>query len=99
MTAAQETKPDRIAEPPRNIRARLSTATRRTLLRAVPPYARYSARQAATAAALQRLENDFEHIRERHSEQIERLEQLVRELVSAAESLRREIARRDGSER
>jgi len=66
---------------------------RRWLLRTVPPYARYSARQASAAATLERLEKDFEHIRKRHTEQIERLEDLVRELVVAAESLRREIAR------
>ena len=67
---------------------------RRWLLRAFPPYARYSARQASTAAALERLERDFEHIGERHTEQIERLEDLVRELVATAESLRREVARK-----
>jgi len=59
--------------------------------RAFPPYARYSARQASTAAAIGRLEQDFEHIRKRHTEQIERLENLVSELVLAAEGLRREI--------
>lgn len=99
MTAAEKTRPDRSAEPRRGPRARVSGAARRMLLRAVPPYARYSARQAATAAALQRLENDYEHIRKRHTEQIERLEDLVRELVQAAESLRREVARGDGGER
>lgn len=67
---------------------------RRWLLRAFPPYARYSARQAATAATLERLERDFEHISKRHTEQIERLEDLVRELVATAESLRREVARK-----
>lgn len=67
---------------------------RRWLLRAFPPYARYSARQASTAAALERLERDFEHIGKRHTEQIERLEDLVRELVATAESLRREVARK-----
>ena len=99
MTAAEKTSPDRSAEPQPGLRVRVSTATRRMLLRAMPPYARYSARQASTTAALQRLENDFEHIRKRHTEQIERLEDLVRELVQAAESLRREVARRDGGER
>jgi glucose-6-phosphate-specific signal transduction histidine kinase len=63
------------------------------LLRAFPPYARYSARQASTAAALERLERDVKHIRERHTEQIDRLEDLARELVATAESLRRDIAR------
>jgi hypothetical protein len=41
------------------------------------------------AGALGRLEADFEHLRERHTEQIERLEELVRELILTAESLRR----------
>jgi len=52
--------------------------------RAFPSYARYSARQASTAATI-------EHIRKRHTEQIERLEDLVRELILTAEALRREI--------
>jgi alanyl-tRNA synthetase len=73
-------------------RERLGRTARRWLLRAFPPYARYSVRQASTAAALERLERDFEHIRKRHTEQIERLEDLVRELVATAESLRRELA-------
>jgi molecular chaperone GrpE (heat shock protein) len=47
------------------------------------------------AAALARIEADFEHVRERHTEQIERLEELVRELVLTAESLRRATAQRD----
>jgi alanyl-tRNA synthetase len=67
---------------------------RRFMRRAFPPYARYSARQATTAAALERLERDFEHIGKRHTEQIEQLEDLVRELVATAESLRREVARK-----
>ena len=47
------------------------------------------------AAAVERLRADFDHVSERHSEQIERLEELARELVATAESLRREIARRE----
>lgn len=78
---------------------RLGRVLRKWLLRTMPPYARYSARQAATAATLGRLERDSEHLRERHTEQIERLEDLVRELVLTAESLRREAAREeDGGE-
>lgn len=59
--------------------------------RAFPPYARYSDRQASAAATIARLQQDFEHIGKRHTEQIERLEDLVRELILAAEALRREI--------
>ncbi|HWY90567.1 MAG TPA: hypothetical protein VNY31_07830 [Solirubrobacteraceae bacterium] len=81
------------------MRGRLGSTVRRWLLRMLPPYARYSARQASTAAALERLERDFEHLRKRHTEQIERLEDLVRELVLAAERLRREATRADDRER
>jgi alanyl-tRNA synthetase len=49
------------------------------------------------AASLERLQVDFEHVRERHTEQIERLEDLVRELVLTAESLRRANAPREDS--
>jgi hypothetical protein len=97
MTAADRQAPGH-APSPRRPHARLSSAIRRVLLRTVPPYARYSARQAATAAALERMEGDFEHIRKRHAEQIERLEELARELVLTTESLRRELARRNGGE-
>ncbi|HWY19316.1 MAG TPA: hypothetical protein VNY27_11465 [Solirubrobacteraceae bacterium] len=62
------------------------------------PYARYRARQAAAAAALARLQDDFEHVRKRHTEQIERLEDLVRELVLTAEALRRRRAGEDEGE-
>jgi hypothetical protein len=46
-------------------------------------------------AALGRLEADFEHVRERQTEQIERLEELVRELILTAESLRRSTPSRE----
>jgi hypothetical protein len=65
---------------------------RRALPRIVPVYARRRARAIELEATVRRLEADFEHVRERHTEQIERLEDLVRELVLAAESLRRDIA-------
>ncbi|MCW3068921.1 MAG: hypothetical protein JWL67_1546 [Solirubrobacterales bacterium] len=45
------------------------------------------------AASLGRLEADFRHVRKRHDEQIERLEELVRELILTAESLRRASVR------
>jgi hypothetical protein len=68
---------------------------RRALPRIAPVYARRRARAIELEATVRRLEADFEHVRERHTEQIERLEDLVRELVLAAESLRRGIARRE----
>jgi uncharacterized protein Yka (UPF0111/DUF47 family) len=64
---------------------------RRALPRIAPVYARRRARAIALEATVRRLEADFEHVRERHTEQIERLEDLVCELVLAAESLRRSI--------
>jgi hypothetical protein len=63
-----------------------------------PPYARYRTRQAAAAATLARLQDDFEHVRKRHTEQIERLEDLVRELVLTAEAMRRGMAGKDAGE-
>jgi hypothetical protein len=99
MTAEDQTRPATTgAPPPRRLRPRLRRIAGGVLLRTVRPYARHRARQAATAAALGRLEADLEHVRERHTEQIERLEDLVRELVLTAESLRREVSREDGGE-
>jgi hypothetical protein len=67
---------------------------RRALPRIAPVYARRRARTIGLEATVRRLEADFEHVRERHTEQIERLEDLVRELVLAVESLRRNSAAR-----
>jgi hypothetical protein len=47
------------------------------------------------AADIERLQADLEHMRKRHTEQIERLEDLTRELVLTAESLRRAAAARE----
>jgi t-SNARE complex subunit (syntaxin) len=44
--------------------------------------------------AVSRLETELKRVSERHTEQIERLEDLVQELVQTAESLRREVAAR-----
>jgi glucose-6-phosphate-specific signal transduction histidine kinase len=62
---------------------------RRALWRLAPGYAR----RRGLPAVVQRLQADLDHVSKRHGEQIERLEELARELVSTAESLRREIAR------
>jgi hypothetical protein len=56
---------------------------------------RGGAREAELAAAVGRLEDGLRHVRERHGEQIERLEDMVRELVRATESLRRARAQND----
>lgn len=44
------------------------------------------------AATLERLQGELDHLETRHGEQIERLEDLVRELIRTAETLRAEIA-------
>ena len=82
----------RLAQPLRRSRQRLRSVARRGLWRVARPYARRRSRRADTVARLGRLETEVEHVGERHSEQIERLEDLVRELVLTAESLRRELA-------
>jgi hypothetical protein len=68
---------------------------RRALWRFAPTYARRRSGRIGTAATVERLQADFEQLSERHTEQIERLEELVRELVLTAETLRRDIARRE----
>ena len=68
------------------------------LWRFAPALARRRSRRAGTAAAVERLEAEFERMRTRHSEQIERLEDLSRELVVAVESLRRDLARGERDE-
>ncbi len=94
MPADDQTRPaTRVATPPQRLRLRLVRIARRGLLWTVRPYARHRARQAEMAATLGRLQADFEHVRKRHTEQIERLEDLVRELVLTAESLRRGVSR------
>jgi hypothetical protein len=82
------------------VRRRMRALARRVLWSVARPYARRRARQAEVAAGLVLLEKDFQHVSERHTEQIERLEELVRELVLTAESLRRASADREtGGER
>lgn len=85
----------RVAGPLAAVRRRSRETARRALWRLAPGYARRRARKAGMAATVQRLAADFEHVSKRHSEQIERLEDLARELVMTAESLRREIAQRE----
>jgi hypothetical protein len=94
MTADDQTRQAaaRLADPLRRARRRFRAIARRGLWRLAPAYARKRSRKAETAAALGRLETEVEHVGKRHTEQIERLEDLVRELVLTAESLRREIA-------
>jgi len=79
------------------IMARLRSAARRHsgspaargLRRILRPLLRGRERRAELAAEVARLRAELDHTSERHTEQIERLEDLVRELVLAAEALRR----------
>lgn len=90
MTADNPTRrTTRPVGPLQGSRQRLRALARAGLWRWARPYARRRARRAEGARSLSRLES----VVERQSEQIERLEDLVRELVLTAESLRREIAR------
>jgi hypothetical protein len=73
-------------------RRRSRELARRAMWRLAPSYASRRTRRATAAATLQRLQDDFEHVTKRHTEQIERLEDLTRELVRTVEILRREIA-------
>ncbi len=90
------TATNRAAGPLSEGRAR--ELARRALWRFAPAYARRRSRRIGTAVAVERLEADFERLRKRHTEQIERLEDLARELVLTVETLRREIARGERSD-
>lgn len=76
--------------------SRLRSAARRTPI--VRSLVRRRSSRAALAAQVAALQSDLEHVRERHGEQIERLEDLALELVRTSESLRRTLARRDGGD-
>jgi hypothetical protein len=86
------------AAGPLGERRRARELARRALWRFAPAYARRRSRRVGTAVAVERLEADLESLRTRHTEQIERLEDLARELVLAVESLRREVARGERDE-
>ncbi|MGD1058337.1 MAG: hypothetical protein ABR992_13095 [Solirubrobacteraceae bacterium] len=76
----------------RSLHWRLRPLARRVLWRLAPAYARRRSARVKPAARLGRVEAEVEHIGERHQEQIERLEDLARELIRATESLRRGVA-------
>jgi SAM-dependent methyltransferase len=63
---------------------------RRVLLRAMRPYT-YHQREldAEIVAAIQHFQDEFESVSERQAEQIERLEDIARELIVTAEALRK----------
>ena len=88
----QMTAEMRVARLLARLRARLREPARRALWRYAPSYAQ----RRSISARVERLEVDLEHTRKRHTEQIERLEDLAREFVQTAESLRRDIEHRSG---
>ncbi len=55
-------------------------------------YLRQRAREAELATSVGRMQSEVEHIGTRHAEQIERLEDLARELIATAEALRRRVS-------
>jgi SAM-dependent methyltransferase len=76
-----------------NIRqARARAVLRGVVRRVTRPMRGGRERERELAAALGRLEGEVGQLRERHAEQIARLEDFVRELIVAAESLRREAS-------
>jgi hypothetical protein len=76
------------ADPLDRARRRLRPLARKVL----GPYLRGRRHEAEMAATLERLQGELKHLETRHGEQIERLEDLVRELIRTAETLRGEIA-------
>jgi hypothetical protein len=98
MTADDQTRGTAsVGGPLQGSRRRLRSLGRSALWRVARPYARRRSARAEQVARLGRLENELEHVSERHEEQLERLEDLVRELILTAESLRRELAAVDGA--
>jgi len=94
MTADNLTRrTPRPVRPLQGSRQRLRSVARKGLWRWARPYARRRARRAEAVSKLARLES----VVERQSEQVERLEDLVREIVLSVESLRREIGRGGGA--
>jgi hypothetical protein len=89
MTADNQTTQATSAATLQRLRVRLRPLARRALWRLAPSYARRRAANADAAGRLARLERELERVGERHDEQIERLEDLARELILAVESLRR----------
>jgi hypothetical protein len=75
------------------VRSQARELARRAMWRFAPAYGRRRVRNASESDRLRRLELELEHVSERHSEQIDRLEDLTRELVLSVASLRREIGR------
>jgi uncharacterized protein involved in exopolysaccharide biosynthesis len=88
MTVDHESTPTAIA--PNGLRGRLHPLARRVLWRVARPYAQLRAREAEIETSLAHLQSDSK----RHTEQIARLEDITRELILTAESLRRAVRAR-----
>jgi hypothetical protein len=102
MSSAHDDTPiERLAEllgrgpgpaPGRTFGERVRRRLRGTLLRGLRPYSIHQAElDAATLEVLRRHDARLRWVSERHGEQIDRLEDAVRELILAAESLRRGV--------
>jgi SAM-dependent methyltransferase len=74
------------------LRQGLRPLAHRALWRLAPAYARRRSARAGLPALLARVQDEVEHLGERHDERLERLEDLARELILTAESLRRATA-------
>lgn len=100
MTVDDSTTTDAGARVGRSASARAQAReiARRAIWRFAPAYARRRVRTASQRERLQRLEAELERVSERHSEQIDRLEDLARELVLSIASLQRGLVRRDPPE-
>jgi len=96
MSPAEQTpqalRPQAIA---RLLRRGVRPLAHRALWRLAPAYAARRSTRAGLPARLAQVQAEVEHIGERHAEQLERLEDLARELILTAESLRRAIADAD----
>jgi hypothetical protein len=96
MDQDDSTTNDRLAVPRvASARSQARELARRAIWRFAPAYAKRRVRNASESDRLRRLEQELERVGERHSEQIDRLEDLTRELVLSVASLRREIGRDD----
>jgi SAM-dependent methyltransferase len=83
---------NRPAETLRALSARVRPLARGVLWRVAPAFAGRRAARLQALARLSSVEERLEHVGERHGEQLERLEDLARELILTAEALRRSVA-------
>lgn len=87
----EKTQASRPAGATRSPYSLMRPYARRLLWRAAPGFASRRSARLQAAGKLERMEAELDSVGERHGEQIERLEDLARELILAAESLRRGV--------